>query len=78
MNAAQKTGKPLKLVTILVNNRAVEIAGREPSGAEIKAAAQVPAEFKLYDAKGAEIADEARLKVHEKERFTAISGQDVS
>jgi multiubiquitin len=79
MDASQKTGKPPeKTITILVNNRAVEISGREPTGADIKAAAGVPAEFKLYDAKGVEIANDTRVKIHEKEKFTAISGQDVS
>lgn len=79
MDTPQKTSKPPKKpITILVNNRPVEIDSREATGTEIKAAAGVPTEFKLYDSKGVEIANDTKVKIHEKGKFTAISGQDVS
>ena len=65
-------------VTILVNNRAVEVPGHEVTGAQIKHPAGVPADFKLYGPDGTEIADGHTVKVKHDERFTAISGQDVS
>jgi hypothetical protein len=67
-----------KLVKILVNNRAVEVPGHEVTGAQIKHAAKVPADFKLYGPAGAEITDGQTVRVKHDERFTAISGQDVS
>ena len=66
-----------KLVEILVNNRAVEVS-YEITGAQIKQAAGVPADFKLFGPDGEEIADNETIKVEHRERFTAISGQDVS
>jgi hypothetical protein len=68
----------LKAVKILVNNRAVEVPGHEVTGAQIKDAAEVPADFKLYGPDGTEITDAQTVKVKHDERFTAISGQDVS
>jgi hypothetical protein len=38
----------------------------------------VPETFKLFDPPGDEVANEERIELHEHERFTAISGQDVS
>ena len=67
-----------KPVVILVNRREVELPDRDTTGAEIKALAGVPPHFKLFDHKGNEIADDAPVHVHPRERFTAISGQDVS
>jgi hypothetical protein len=67
-----------KAVSILVNNRAVEVPGHEVTGAQIKHAAEVPADFKLYGPDGTEITDGQTVKVKHDERFTAISGQDVS
>ena len=67
-----------KAVKILVNNRAVDVPGHEVTGAQIKQAAEVPADFKLYGPDGSEIADGQSVKVKHDERFTAISGQDVS
>jgi hypothetical protein len=67
-----------KEVRILVNNRAVDVPGHEVTGAQIKQAAEVPADFKLYGPDGGEIADGQTVKVKRDERFTAISGQDVS
>ena len=71
-------GKPDQHVTVLVNNRSVTLDDDHNTGAQIKAAAGVPPEFKLYDDKGKEIADDKRVKLKEGERLTAISGQDVS
>jgi hypothetical protein len=67
-----------KAVKILVNNRAVEVPGHEVTGAEIKHAAEVPADFKLYGPSGTEVTDGQTIRVKHDERFTAISGQDVS
>lgn len=65
-------------VLILVNNRDVEVPGHEVTGAEIKHAAGVPDDFKLYGPNGSEIDDDRTVRVRRDERFTAISGQDVS
>ena len=67
-----------KTITIFVNNNPVTLPDREATGAEIKQAAGLPLEFKLYDHKGQEIDNETSIRVHPKEKFTAISGQDVS
>lgn len=77
-NKGDKPGKPDGHVTILVNNRPVELDDDHATGSEIKAAAGLPEEFKLYDDKGREIANDERVKLKAGERFTAISGQDVS
>jgi hypothetical protein len=76
-SSEQKPEKP-KTVEILVNNKVVELPDREVTGAEIKLAAGVPSEFKLYDHKGSEITDDQQVRIHPQEKFTAISGQDVS
>ena len=73
-----KDEKKPKPVTISVNNQAVELPNRETTGEEIKNRAGVPPEFKLYNAKGEEIGNDEAIKVHPNEKFTAISGQDVS
>ena len=71
------TTKP-KAITILVNNKPVQLPDREVTGAEIKRSAGVPLQFKLYGPRGEEIADNEQVKTHPHEKFTAISGQDVS
>jgi hypothetical protein len=76
MDAEQE--KPEKKITIFVNNQPVEFTEEKATGAEIKAKAGVPAQFKLYDSKGKEIADGKSVELKDKEKFTAISGQDVS
>lgn len=73
-----KPGKPHDHVTILVNNRRVELDDDHATGSEIKTAAGLPSDFKLYDDKGREIGNDERVKLKAGERFTAISGQDVS
>jgi hypothetical protein len=81
VEAAQSAPKPKpkpKPVTIFVNNSPVGLPDRDTTGREIKAKAGIPVDFKLYNQKGEEIGDEQHLRVHPKERFTAISGQDVS
>jgi hypothetical protein len=65
-------------VTILVNNQPVDMPTREATGAQIKQAAGIPAAFKLYDPKGEELSDGRTIKLRPHEKFTAISGQDVS
>lgn len=63
---------------IFVNNRSVTMPDDHATGAEIKAAADIPPDFKLYDEKGREIASDKKVKLKDGDRFTAISGQDVS
>jgi hypothetical protein len=73
--------EPEKVITILVNNKPVPIDKGEATGLQIKHAAAVPADFKLYLKRGAqldEIADNQLVKLHEHEEFVAVSGQDVS
>lgn len=73
--------KPKKTVTVYVNNREVVLPDRNGTGAEIKAAAEVPADFQLYVEHGNKlelITDDQEIKVHAKQRFRAVSGQDVS
>ncbi len=67
-----------KTITITVNNREVEVPGKEVTGLEIKTAAGIPSHFHLYGPDGDEISNDEPVKVHNKQRFTAISGQDVS
>ncbi|MHB1538174.1 MAG: multiubiquitin domain-containing protein [Solirubrobacteraceae bacterium] len=62
----------------MVNNRAVDVPGHEVTGGQIKQAAGVPADFKLYGPDGHEIANQQTVEVKHYERFTAISGEDVS
>jgi len=65
-------------VVIFVNRREIEFAESHATGFEIKHRADVPETFKLFDPPGDEVANEERIELHEHERFTAISGQDVS
>ena len=67
-----------KGILIYVNNREVPMPADEATGAEIKRHAEVPEDFKLYGPEGELIGDAKHVKLHERERFTAISGQDVS
>ncbi len=75
-----KPPKP-KTVMIVVNNRDVEMPDRDATGAQIKQQAEIPAEFMLYREHGGKlepVADDEALKLHDNERFRAVSGQDVS
>lgn len=77
-SAAEPKAKP---VTILVNNRPVDLPDRDTTGREIKLAADVPLEFTLYEKKGnqlREVADDEEIKVNKNDEFVAVSGQDVS
>jgi hypothetical protein len=68
-------------VTIFVNNRPVVMDDREANGAQIKAAADVPADFSLFHEHGGRlepVGDGDVIKLHPNERFRAVSGQDVS
>lgn len=74
-------GKKPKEITISVNNKDVELHSKHVSGAEIKQAAGVPAEFQLFREHGRklkQVADDEEITVHDGERFRAVSGQDVS
>ena len=73
--------KPAKTITVFVNNREVVLPDKHETGAEIKAAAGIPPDFKLYAEHGHDldlVGDEEHINVHAKERFRAVSGQDVS
>ena len=65
-------------VTVQVNRRDVVLPDDHVTGLQIKEAAKVPTTFKLFDPHGGEVADDKTIHVHAHERFTAISGQDVS
>lgn len=75
--ADKKDHKPHP-VSIKVNNRDVTVPDRDVTGGQIKQAADVPATFQLFGPKGDEVENDQRVRVHKNERFTAISGQDVS
>ena len=78
MSTDQQTESKPKTITILVNNNPVDLPDKHTTGAEIKRVAGLPAHFKLYGPHGEEIADATKLSVHKGEKFTAISGVDVS
>jgi hypothetical protein len=66
-------GKPARTVEILVNTKPVDVPS-EVTGAEIKAAAKVPADFKLFRVEGhreVPVGDEEQLHVHHHEKFVA-------
>jgi len=70
-----------KTVTIEVNNKPFEAPKSTLTGAEIKALAGVPPDFQLYRLHGKNlepVANDDAIKLHEGERFRAVSGQDVS
>jgi hypothetical protein len=79
--SAQTVKKQKKPVRILVNNREVTLPDRDVTGAQIKEAAGVPLDFKLYRHHGDQLElvdNEERIRIHAKQKFTAVSGQDVS
>jgi hypothetical protein len=66
-------GKPARTVEILVNTKPADVPS-EVTGAEIKAAAKVPADFKLFRVEGhreVPVGDEEQLHVHHHEKFVA-------
>ncbi len=68
-----ETGKPAHTVEILVNTKPVKVSS-EVTGAEVKAAAKVPADFKLFRVEGQQeipVGDHERLHVHHHEKFVA-------
>jgi hypothetical protein len=78
--SSKRHPKP-KTITIEVNNKPVEMPNRDATGAEIKHAAGVPLDFTLYLKRGHEldeIGNDDTVKLHEREQFVAVSGQDVS
>src|SRR5262249_3429040 len=67
-----------KTVQILVNDKPVR-TDRETTGAQILTAAELPADFKLFEIRGDKeiaIAPDERLKVHEGQRFLAAPTLD--
>jgi hypothetical protein len=76
----EKPPKP-KAVTIVVNNRDVEMPDRATTVAQIKQLAGIPPEFVLYREHGGKlepVTDDEAIKLHDTQRFRAVSGQDVS
>jgi hypothetical protein len=65
-------------IKVYVNNRPIEFTKSDRTGREIKHRAEVPEDFMLYGPDGEPIGDHEHVELHEDERFTAISGQDVS
>ena len=68
-----ETGKPARTVEILVNTKPVQVPA-EVTGSEIKAAAHVPADFRLFRVKGHQeipVGDDEVLRVHRHEKFIA-------
>ena len=68
-----ETGKPTRTVEILVNTKPVQVPS-EVTGAEIKAAAQVPADFRLFRVQGHQeipVGEDELLRVHHHEKFIA-------
>lgn len=67
------TGKPARTVEILVNTKPVAVSS-EVTGSQIKAAAQVPADFRLFRVQGHQeipVGDDELLHVHHHEKFIA-------
>lgn len=65
--------KPAHTIEILVNTKPVDVPS-EVTGAEIKAAAKVPADFKLFRVEGhreVPVGDEEEIHVHHHEKFVA-------
>jgi hypothetical protein len=79
----QGSAKKPKTVTIEINNKPYAAPKRTLTGLEIKSLADIPADFQLYRLHGNSgqldpIGNEDEVKLHESERFRAVSGQDVS
>ena len=65
-------------ITISVNKKDVQVPQTDVTGLQIKQAANVPDDFQLFNHKGELVTDDEHIRVHKGEKFTAISGQDVS
>jgi len=68
-----ETGKPARTVEVLVNTKPVQVPS-EVTGAEIKSAAHVPADFQLFRVQGHQeipIGDDELLRVHRHQKFIA-------
>src|SRR5438046_2908907 len=68
-----ETGKPVRTVEILVNTKPVHVLS-EVTGTEIKAAAQLPADFRLFRIQGHQevpVGDDELLRVHHHQKFIA-------
>lgn len=66
-------GKPARTIEILVNTKPVRVPSKV-TGAEIKAAATVPADFRLFRVKGHQeipVSNDELLEVHHHEKFVA-------
>lgn len=72
-----------KTVTIEVNNKPFEAPKAELTGAEIKELAGIPLDFQLFLLHGEStnmdlVENDEQVKLHEHQRFRAVSGHDVS
>jgi Multiubiquitin len=78
LNEQHATERHEKTVEILVNTKPVEVPDRV-TGAEIKTAAKVPPDFRLFRVHGREeipVGDDEPLHVHHHERFVASPSLD--
>ena len=61
--------------TILVNNQPFHTAAHELTGMQIKQLAGIPADYELFEVRGAEtlpVTNEEKVHIHEKAEFRAI------
>ncbi len=61
--------------TIYVNNKPFRTSAHDLTGSQIKSLAGVPADYELFEVRGAEtvpVSDQQTVKIHEKEEFRAI------
>lgn len=69
---------PHHAIEIRVNKKKVTVYGHTQTGQGIKKAAGLPENFKLFDSHGHPVGDHEHVHVDADDRFTCISGQDVS
>lgn len=61
--------------TILVNNQSFQTSEHELTGTQIKSLAGVPADYELFEVRGAEtvpVANDQKVHLHERAEFRAI------
>lgn len=68
-------------IEVIVNKKKVLLPSEQETGSQILAVAELPPDFQLFIEHGEElepVAYDQEIKVHKGERFTAVSGQEVS
>ena len=78
---ATTTEQKEKPITILVNDKPVEMPTKLVTGLQIKIAAKVPVDSTLYRLRGQEripVGDNEQIEIHEEERFLDVPGGNVS